>query len=92
MESPTHFGCKYCRRANFLTEQALRSHQDRSFCAYAREQDLQGFTPVRGVLFAANDAHGDAQHSHEEEDDMACVPPPTPPRKNNHVSARHAGH
>ena len=33
------------------------------------------------MLFAANDAHGDAQHSHEEEDDMACVPPPTPPRK-----------
>lgn len=74
------FGCEFCGRVNFTSQNALGLHQRTGLCAIARKRRQAGATPPRPPFPLANDDE-DSGLPFDEDHGQNPPLPPQPPQK-----------
>ena len=80
MEASAEFGCKYCGRCNFFTQEALNKHQRHGICAIKKNRAESHGTPTRSPMSLASDAD-DLGFCLDDDNQVYLPSIPSPPKK-----------
>ena len=80
MENPYNFGCEFCGRCNFSSQEALNKHQRFGLCAIRKSKAETHGTPTKSPMSLGSDAN-DAGPPLEDDSQLYLPDIPSPPRK-----------
>lgn len=81
MANLERFGCQFCGRINFASQNALDQHQRHGLCAIAKDGMTNGHESPPSPMSMASQRDDAGPPPPDDDDTMAFIPPPSPPRK-----------